>query len=218
MTPDFKVSPLSDFVEGEFELSPSEFQLTKGLPEEYPLVARLKLDLDLERLREDFQNSSPVLRRDYLEPRVSRPMEEVVAALRSVGFTFDKYAVWALMKTGTCELAEETPAYTAAVLTELSPICRAHYVIARPGIEIAPHVDCHDYRTHGFRLHIPIFNSAHYIFYSEGSEKHFELTPGSAWFVNNAVLHSAYNRSSEPRVSLLFQMMSDSQLLKALDV
>jgi hypothetical protein len=220
VSPDFTTQGLSDFVEGESELSSMILESSRGEREDYPLVARLNLAFDARELLADFEAAQERLRQDYLEQRhdqLGRPLDEVREALFATGFRFENYGAWALMRTGTCDLVDETPAYTRRLLEKLAPFCRAHYVIARPGTEIKKHVDCADYRTHGFRIHIPLFNSAFYTFHRDGRETEVELTPGSAWFVNNAYLHSAYNRTARPRFSLLLQMMSDRRLFQLLE-
>jgi hypothetical protein len=215
----FLNSGLSDYVEGAYELTPMQFEITNGKADEYPVVAPLGLSLDASTLRADFARACDGLSAKYLEdrePHLLHPLGDIFSALRDTGFTLEHYRAIGLMKVGTNELLDGVPAYTAGLLRQLAPMCRAHYVIAEPGTEIKPHIDCRDYSTHGFRIHIPLLNSAFYTFYIDGEEREFELTAGTAWFVNNAILHSACNRTSSPRVSILLQMMSDRKLFSLL--
>ncbi len=206
---------LSDYSEGLFELSKVDLSCTQGQADEFPAIQKLNLNVDVQKLIQDFEFCKQALSDNYLEERrhgFSIPLNQVKEILTTFGFN-QNYSAIGLMKVGTTELHEYVPEYTRSLLEELQPLCRAHYVIARPGLKIPKHSDCVDFSTHGFRVHIPIQNTSSYVFYQGSNATRYQLPPGSAWFFNNALTHEVSHESESVRISILLQMMSDRALL-----
>jgi hypothetical protein len=82
--------------------------------------------------------------------------------------------------------------------------CTSRIMLARllGGAEIGAHTDSAPAARVPHKIHVPILTAPEIDFIAEGSHYHLEL--GSAYEVNNRVLHGGINRSSVDRVHLIF--------------
>lgn len=205
---------ISDLTEGQFELIPVELSYGKGGPYDYPMAACL-LDsgLDIDQLKKDFSYCDQHFSHSYIEDRlpfIGSTYKDMQDLFQHYGFTPEAYRAIGLMRLGTNQWIENTPSYTKQLVEKFSPFCRVHYAIASTNFNLKPHKDCHTFEKHGFRIHIPISQPAHYHFYSKDGPVELVLKPGSVWFVNNALQHAAFNPYNTTRVSLLLQVMTDT--------
>jgi hypothetical protein len=211
---------MSDIIEGGHEIIAMQLKRSRGEPSEYPLLAPLKIHYDPLQLKNDFELIRNRFQNDYLEERkdiLGTSLENAYRYLSDLGFLAETYSAHALHGPGSNNLHEFIPEGTKELLSQLAPICRIHYAIGQPGMDVKAHVDCHHYRLHGFRIHIPILNHATIIFNDGEKTQSFDLTPGHVWFVNNAVSHRVLNQTKGERVSILLQMMSDDVLFQYID-
>lgn len=74
-----------------------------------------------------------------------------------------------------------------------------------PGVNVLPHIDSKFFHKYSHRVHVPIKTNASSKNVFTNDEKHFELY--SIYEINNRVMHHAYNRGTEPRVHLIFDLM-----------
>jgi len=80
-----------------------------------------------------------------------------------------------------------------------------------PGGVIKPHRDAHAALEDGLtRLHIPIQTTPDVLFHLEGEPVHF--TAGDAWYLNASCLHGVTNGSSQPRIHLMMDCMTNDWL------
>lgn len=207
----------SEIVEGTFELCPVRLTETRGTKEEFPLVCSVLDGLDHLQLHEDFKNCVAQLTDRYIYERkdyLGCDLETAKRELNHYNFSSDFYSAYGLMKLGTTELLDCVPSYTRKVLSALpDKVCRAHYAVARNGWKSGFHYDCQHFQVQGFRLNIPINQSAFYSFQQGDSVQEFELSQGSAWFINAAIDHRGLNLHPESRIAIICQLMGDSALL-----
>ena len=203
---------LSDKIEGQFELTPLHLHHTRGDAEAYPPVLAL-MPVDAGRLLDEYERCHERLGDRYLVDRkdhLNCGFDEAVGILKDYGF-YSSYLARSLLQTGKTEFFPEVPEHTRALFNDrLSPFCRVHYATAQPGWRTVFHRDCDHFRQHGFRINIPLSESAYLRFRIGGRVEEYELVPGHAWFVNNALEHLAYNPCPKPRVSILAQLMTDA--------
>ncbi len=92
---------------------------------------------------------------------------------------------------------------------------RARIAIMEPGAFVGAHID---YNTdYSVRYHIPLITNSECGFYvkRKGSSPEYMHMPadGSAWFLNQGWLHSAWNKGEEPRSHLIISVYGQDDLV-----
>lgn len=94
-------------------------------------------------------------------------------------------------------------------VTALYPDCvfiRGEISALTPDVHILPHIDGKFFHKHCHRVHVPLYTNEQAKNVFKDHEKHFELY--SIYEINNRVMHHAYNHGTEPRVHVIFDLMS----------
>lgn len=102
--------------------------------------------------------------------------------------------------------------YTKEVLSQFGPIYRPRYVVTHPEWDIEWHSDWNNSSDHGFRVHLMIYtdhSNTHFVRDGNGVQE-FNFEKGEAWFFNVEKEHKACNRGTGPRLSISFEMLTDT--------
>jgi hypothetical protein len=89
---------------------------------------------------------------------------------------------------------------------------RARIAIMEPGAYVAPHID---YNTdYSIRFHIPITTNEDCGFFCErdGEKIYQTMEPGSVYFLNNGLKHSAWNKGKTPRSHIIISVNGQEDL------
>lgn len=201
---------------GEFEALPVTCMLG-GLPDSYPYVCRVYEGIDYESLLVEALEHIKIRGNVYVKDRISHinpklSETDLRDVLSKVGFYKGSYQSYSLRKTGTSELEDWILPNTRQFFNEL-PVnsFRQQYAVAFPNWNTQMHRDHKDFKTHGFRLMVPLSDDV-YMGYEDplGNPLVFRLMRGGAYFVNIAMMHRGFNGSqSGERINLIMQLDSD---------
>ena len=89
---------------------------------------------------------------------------------------------------------------------------RARIAIMEPGAYVAPHID---YNTdYSIRFHIPITTNKDSGFFCErdGKKIYQTMEPGSVWFLNQGLKHSAWNKGTTARSHIIVSVDGQEDL------
>lgn len=77
-----------------------------------------------------------------------------------------------------------------------------------PGKQIYPHPDSGAHAAYYERYHIPLQSFPGSLFHcgAEPGTETVHMTPGSCWWVNNAIVHSVVNNSADDRIHLIIDL------------
>ena len=104
--------------------------------------------------------------------------------------------------------------YLEEVITSFkAETTRARIAIMDPGAYVAEHID---YNTdYSVRFHIPITTNVKCGFYcvDKSGEKHYQtMEPGSCWFLNQGMRHSAWNKGPTTRSHIIISLQGQQDL------
>ena len=104
--------------------------------------------------------------------------------------------------------------YLEEVITSFkAETTRARIAIMDPGAYVAEHID---YNTdYSVRFHIPITTNEKCGFYcvDKSGEKHYQtMEPGSCWFLNQGMRHSAWNKGTTTRSHIIISLQGQQDL------
>jgi hypothetical protein len=103
--------------------------------------------------------------------------------------------------------------YLEEVITSFkSETTRARIAIMDPGAFVAEHID---YNTdYSIRFHIPITTNKDCGFYCvvDGERVYQEMEPGSCWFLNQGLRHSAWNKGDTVRSHIIVSVLGQEDL------
>jgi len=91
----------------------------------------------------------------------------------------------------------------------LTPI-RGEVVNLLPGKELIPHIDIYWFHKYSRRIHIPLYTNDSCVQIFEDREQHLDI--GSAYEINNRIIHSARNSSNQPRIHIIIDLLSQDRL------
>lgn len=96
-------------------------------------------------------------------------------------------------------------------ISELYPDCvfvRGEISALLPDVKILPHTDGKWFHKFSHRIHVPLITNKDCMNVFEKEEIHFDTY--SIFEINNRVVHHAYNKGTESRVHLIFDLMPES--------
>lgn len=194
---------------GEFETVPVT-SLIPPYPCNFPDVARLGIAVDVDKLREEWLLYDKT--GDYFKDRAKyfkNSLKETIKLFNDIGFSKTNYKAFPLRETGSNKLKEDVGQYTRRLLDNFGvPLFRQQYVLSSAGWKTKFHIDHPNFKTHGFRVFIPIDTA--YMGFKSGV---YELTSGDCYFVNIAKMHRGF--SDKERVVIMCQMASDKLIRTA---
>lgn len=185
---------------GIFPLGDYDFEETTVSKEEYPNVVDLKVEVDADKLYQEYLDMRKPSKDHYylsMSKRFKIDPKAIMDNFEDLGFTQEKYGGYGFQRAGE---------YTKSVLDSL-PVktFRKHFTLAKAGWETKFHSDHAKFETHGFRLVIPMNTDAHIKFRDGG----YKLKRGSVYFWNIVHEHAGWNPTNEERVIIMAQMNSD---------
>ena len=194
---------------GKFESIPVVSQL-EPIPSNYPEVVRLNLNVDANKLREEFNNFDKS--EDYFISRLKyfkNDIRQTIDLFEYLGFSRSMYQAYPLRIKGSNILKDDVGKYTSSVLNNIGvELFRQQYVVAHKGWKTKLHIDHPHFKIHGFRLFLPIDKT--FISFEKNC---YELLPDNAYFVNIARPHMGHTELSD-RVVIMCQMASDKLVLE----
>ena len=185
---------------GIFPLGDYDFEETTVSKEKYPNVVDLKIAVDADKLYQEFLDMRKPSKDHYylsMSKRFKIDPKAIMDNFEDLGFTQEKYGGYGFQRAGE---------YTKSVLDNL-PVktFRKHFTLAKAGWETKFHIDHAKFKTHGFRLVIPV-NTDAYIKFRDGA---YKLNRGSIYFWNIVHEHAGWNPTNQERVIIMAQMNSD---------
>ena len=106
--------------------------------------------------------------------------------------------------------AREDIPYTNLPISDLlenKTIVLAGFSIMNPGVEITPHRGYRDFADKVYRAHLCIKEAPNCLL--RVGEKEYTWEKGKAFYFDDSLEHSAYNRSMETRIIMLFDIARD---------
>ena len=190
--------------------------------DELPDVSLLKQDLDFGKLIEEFVT----FRDEFLQGMwtnieyKNKVTNEQIEDLNSIHWWGENqsdalYFQFQMARTNNGrwdELFDGIGEYTRDVLSSFGKIHRPRYVVVKPGWDVLAHQDWEDTYQHGFRVHLMISTNdqcTHSIHDGENRQD-YHFQNGEAWFFNVQNMHSARNLGGTDRISISFELLSDS--------
>ena len=198
-----------------------------------PSVADLKLDIDLEKLR----NATNTLANDFKDVKSANPMlcDNHMDLVKSVYDNFEQINLTTPSEIlpHTTSIKERlrrkeehlynvpTPEYTDSYFEQIVSQCKSEASRIRitklaPGKMIPWHVD-YDI-NYGVRCIIPIYGSENVInlFKRDNKIEAYTLENGKANFLNIGYKHAVINMSNKPRIALMFTLNGTKDIEKLL--
>lgn len=185
---------------GIFPLGDYDFEETTVTKSEYPNVVDLKIDVDADKLYQEYLDMRKPSKDHYylsMSKKFKIDPEKIMKNFSDLGFNQENYGGYGFQRAGE---------YTKSVLNNL-PVktFRKHFTLAKPGWETKFHSDHKKFETHGFRLVIPMNTDAH-IKFKDGN---YQLKRGSIYFWNIVHEHAGWNPTESERIIIMAQMNSD---------
>jgi len=188
-----------------------------------PTVADLGLTIDLPKL----QAATDALAEQFVDVRTANPMlcDNHMELVKSVYDNFTQINLTTPSETlpHTMSVKERlkrkeehlynvpTEDYTGSVFEEIVSQCKSPAIRIRitkldPGKEVPFHVD-YDV-NYAVRCICPIYTNKDVVnqFKRDGKIEEYHLEAGKAYFLNIGYPHSVINKSSEPRIALMFSL------------
>ncbi len=197
-----------------------------------PSVADLKLDIDLEKLR----NATNTLANDFKDVKSANPMlcDNHMDLVKSVYDNFEQINLttpseilpYTLSIKERLKRKEEhlynvpTPEYTGSYFEHIVKQCKAPASRIRitklaPGKMIPFHVD-YDV-NYGVRCIVPIFGGENVVnLFKRDKVEAYTLKDGTANFLNIGFKHAVINMSNRPRIALMFTLNGTKDIEKLL--
>ena len=146
-------------------------------------------------------------------------IQEVFTMLYELDFKKDIYKLYPLRHIGRADLLPAVRSYTRKCLNKVGQHFQQCYIVAQSGWCSKPHIDSTNMKLHGLKIHIPI-NVDSYIgyVYCDKYIRIYKLTKGIPHFVNTSVPHFGINPLKKERVTLIFQLASDKDILKGIEI
>lgn len=185
---------------GVFPLGDYDFEKTTVTKEDYPDVVNLDIQVDADRLYQEYLEMRKPSKDHYylsMSKRFVLDPKKVMENFADLGFNQENYGGYGFQRAGE---------YTRSILDSLPvKVFRKHFTLAVPGWKTKFHSDHAKFETHGFRLVIPM-NTDGYI---KIKNKDYKLPRGSIYFWNIVKEHAGWNPTAEERVIIMAQMNSD---------
>lgn len=196
---------------------------------ELPTIANLNLKIDLKKL----QQETDKLAEKFVDVRTANPMlcDNHMELVKSVYDNFEQINLTTPSEILPYETSikerlkrrEEhlynipTEEYTGSVFEEIvtqlqAPASRVRITKLAAGKEIPFHVD-YDV-SYAVRCICPIYGDDMVVnqFKRDGKIEEYVLEPGNAYFLNIGYQHAVFNRSSNPRIALMFSLDGQQDL------
>jgi len=190
---------------------------------ELPTIANFNLKVDLERL----QQETDKLAAKFVDVRTANPMlcDNHMELVKSVYDNFEQINLTepSELLPYTASIKERlkrreehlynvptedyTNSYFEEIVTQLkAPASRVRITKLAAGKEIPFHVD-YDV-SYAVRCICPIYGDEMVVnqFKRDGKVEEYILEPGNAYFLNIGYPHAVFNRSSKPRIALMFSL------------
>ena len=191
----------------------------------YPNVIRIGRVFSCDKLFQDFITSRPYLEsteKSVFEYRdslfVDATAKEVLHMINELGFTKDAYQAYALRWPGSTKLLPVIKDYTRMCLDEIGQHFRQLYTVAKPGWCSKPHVDNKNIEWHGFKIHLPINIDGYIGYVCHDGIQIYKLSKGFPYFCNTSVPHFGINPLKKERMTLIFQIASDKDILSGVEI
>lgn len=196
-----------------------------------PTLANLNLNIDLKKLQDECDK----LAEKFVDVRTANPMlcDNHMELVKSVYDNFEQINLTTPSKVlpYTASIKERlrrkeehlynvpTPEYEGSYFQEIVTQCKAPASRVRitklaAGKDIPFHVD---YDTsYAVRCICPIYSDELVVnqWKRDGNVEEYILEPGNAYFLNIAYPHAVFNRSSKPRIALMFSLNGQEDILQ----
>lgn len=143
---------------------------------------------------------------------------EVHRQTESIVLIFNESEAWPKLLVNRMpawdRLADEAVPLMNGIIDKCYPaggvIIRAMAAKLKAGGKISPHVDSHESFHLGHRIHVPITTSPRVRFMIDGRPHRLEF--GQAYEINNQLMHSVSNKSSDDRITYIFDYVPPEYL------
>jgi len=188
-----------------------------------PTIANLNLNIDLKKLQEatdslaesfvDVRSANPMLCDNHMElvKSVYDNFEQINLTTPSEILPYEASIKERLKRREEHLYNVPTESYTGSYFEEIikqlkAPASRVRITKLAAGKEIPFHVD-YDV-SYAVRCICPIYGDSSVVnqFKRDGKIEEYILEPGNAYFLNIGYPHAVFNRSSKPRIALMFSL------------